>query len=33
MRATFDQALAYATERQAFGQRIADFQANRFYLA
>ncbi|WP_396655693.1 acyl-CoA dehydrogenase family protein [Microbacterium sp.] len=33
MRATFEQALAYATERHAFGQRIADFQANRFYLA
>lgn len=33
MRATFEQALAYATERQAFGKRIADFQANRFYLA
>ncbi|WP_460801991.1 acyl-CoA dehydrogenase family protein [Microbacterium sp. GXF6406] len=33
MRATFEQALAYATEREAFGQRVADFQANRFYLA
>ncbi|WP_417564330.1 acyl-CoA dehydrogenase family protein [Microbacterium sp.] len=33
MRATFDQALAYATDRRAFGERIADFQANRFYLA
>lgn len=33
MRATFDQALSYATERHAFGERIADFQANRFYLA
>ncbi|GAA3764992.1 acyl-CoA dehydrogenase family protein [Microbacterium kribbense] len=33
MRATFDQALAYACDRKAFGQRIADFQANRFYLA
>jgi acyl-CoA dehydrogenase/long-chain-acyl-CoA dehydrogenase len=33
MRATFDDALAYAMDRQAFGQRIADFQANRFYLA
>jgi len=33
MRATFEQALAYSKERQAFGQRIADFQANRFYLA
>ena len=33
MRATFEQALAYSTERKAFGQRIADFQANRFYLA
>lgn len=33
MRATFDQALAYAKQRTAFGQRIADFQANRFYLA
>ncbi len=33
MRATFDQALSYSMERTAFGQRIADFQANRFYLA
>ncbi|MHA6669390.1 acyl-CoA dehydrogenase family protein [Homoserinimonas sp. A447] len=33
MRATFEQALAYASERRAFGTRIADFQANRFYLA
>lgn len=33
MRATFDDALAYAMDRQAFGRRIADFQANRFYLA
>ncbi|AWB90225.1 acyl-CoA dehydrogenase family protein [Salinibacterium hongtaonis] len=33
MRATFEQALAYASDRRAFGQRIADFQANRFYLA
>jgi len=33
MRATFEQALEYATQRTAFGQRIADFQANRFYLA
>jgi len=33
MRATFEQALAYAGERRAFGERIADFQANRFYLA
>lgn len=33
MRATFEQALDYSKERQAFGQRIADFQANRFYLA
>ncbi|KDA05053.1 acyl-CoA dehydrogenase [Microbacterium sp. CH12i] len=33
MRATFEQALSYATERRAFGERIADFQANRFYLA
>ena len=33
MRATFEQALAYATERRAFGERVADFQANRFYLA
>ncbi|QEV98924.1 acyl-CoA dehydrogenase [Microbacterium caowuchunii] len=33
MRATFEQALAYSIERTAFDQRIADFQANRFYLA
>jgi alkylation response protein AidB-like acyl-CoA dehydrogenase len=33
MRATFDQALAYSIERKAFGQRVVDFQANRFYLA
>lgn len=33
MRATFEQALEYAMERKAFGKRIADFQANRFYLA
>ncbi|MGM7669512.1 acyl-CoA dehydrogenase family protein [Microbacterium sp. A93] len=33
MRATFEQALDYSKERHAFGQRIADFQANRFYLA
>lgn len=33
MRATFEDALAYSLERQAFGQRIVDFQANRFYLA
>lgn len=33
MRATFEQALAYSTARKAFGERIADFQANRFYLA
>ncbi|MEV4900829.1 acyl-CoA dehydrogenase family protein [Citricoccus sp. NPDC055426] len=33
MRATFEQALDYSKERRAFGQRIADFQANRFYLA
>lgn len=33
MRATFEQALAYSMERRAFGERIADFQANRFYLA
>ncbi|MDZ7885587.1 MAG: acyl-CoA dehydrogenase family protein [Mycobacterium sp.] len=32
-RRTFDRALAYACERTAFGQPIADFQANRFYLA
>lgn len=33
MRSTFEQALEYAMERKAFGKRIADFQANRFYLA
>ncbi|QEE60357.1 acyl-CoA dehydrogenase [Salinibacterium sp. dk2585] len=33
MRATFEHALSHTTERRAFGQRIADFQANRFYLA
>lgn len=33
MRSTFAQALEYSMDRQAFGQRIADFQANRFYLA
>ena len=33
MRATFDDALEYSMTRRAFGQRIADFQANRFYLA
>lgn len=33
MRATFEDALEYSMNRQAFGQRIADFQANRFYLA
>ncbi|MFV0372776.1 acyl-CoA dehydrogenase family protein [Microbacterium sp.] len=33
MRATFDAALAHARDRTAFGQRIIDFQANRFYLA
>jgi len=33
MRTTFEHALAHTTERRAFGQRIADFQANRFYLA
>lgn len=33
MSATFAEALEYSKTRQAFGQRIADFQANRFYLA
>ncbi|WP_175988764.1 acyl-CoA dehydrogenase family protein [Microbacterium tenebrionis] len=33
MRSTFDGALEHSMQRQAFGQRIADFQANRFYLA
>lgn len=33
MRRTFDTALEHALSRKAFGQRIADFQANRFYLA
>ncbi|NGP06495.1 acyl-CoA dehydrogenase [Rhodococcus sp. 14C212] len=33
MTRTFETALRYATDRTAFGQRIADFQANRFYLA
>ena len=32
-RRTFDISLAYSCDRTAFGQRIADFQANRFYLA
>jgi alkylation response protein AidB-like acyl-CoA dehydrogenase len=30
---TFETALAYATDRKAFGQPIASFQANKFYLA
>ncbi|MDR7304318.1 acyl-CoA dehydrogenase family protein [Haloactinomyces albus] len=33
MRRTFEQALNHSCDRRAFGQRIADFQANRFYLA
>lgn len=33
MRATFEQALDYSIQRHAFGQRVIDFQANRFYLA
>ncbi|GAA1466379.1 acyl-CoA dehydrogenase [Microbacterium thalassium] len=33
MRATFEDALGYAKDRRAFGQRVIDFQANRFYLA
>lgn len=33
MKATFEDALEYSMTRKAFGQRIADFQANRFYLA
>lgn len=33
MKATFEAALEYSMDRHAFGQRIADFQANRFYLA
>ena len=32
-RAAFDAALEHTTARRAFGRRIADFQANRFYLA
>ncbi|MGV9712060.1 acyl-CoA dehydrogenase family protein [Gordonia sp. NPDC003424] len=33
MRRSFDQALEHTLSRKAFGQRLADFQANRFYLA
>ncbi|GAA3724370.1 acyl-CoA dehydrogenase/long-chain-acyl-CoA dehydrogenase [Spinactinospora alkalitolerans] len=33
MRRTFEQALSHSCDRTAFGRRIADFQANRFYLA
>lgn len=33
MRRTFDAAVDHATERRVFGQRVADFQANKFYLA
>ena len=33
MRRTFEQALAHSVGRTAFGRRVADFQANRFYLA
>lgn len=33
MRRTFEQALEHTRDRTAFGTRIADFQANRFYLA
>lgn len=33
MRRSYDHALEHCRERTAFGQRIADFQANRFYLA
>ena len=33
MTRTFDTAMRYATDRTAFGQSIASFQANRFYLA
>ena len=33
MRRAFETALTHAIDRTAFGQRIADFQANRFYLA
>ncbi|GAA3739649.1 acyl-CoA dehydrogenase/long-chain-acyl-CoA dehydrogenase [Spinactinospora alkalitolerans] len=33
MRRTFEQALDHTRNRTAFGTRIADFQANRFYLA
>ena len=32
-RSVFDQALAYASDRQAFGQRIGSFQHNRFAIA
>lgn len=33
MRRAFDLALAHSKDRKAFGQRVIDFQANRFYLA
>jgi alkylation response protein AidB-like acyl-CoA dehydrogenase len=33
MTRAFDIALTYSMDRRAFGQPIADFQANRFYLA
>jgi alkylation response protein AidB-like acyl-CoA dehydrogenase len=33
MRRTFASALQHTVDRNAFGQRLADFQANRFYLA
>ena len=32
-RGAFEEAMAYAQERQQFGQPIADFQAIQFYLA
>ncbi len=32
-RAALEEAMAYVTERQQFGQRIADFQATKFKLA
>ncbi|RCW45961.1 acyl-CoA dehydrogenase/long-chain-acyl-CoA dehydrogenase [Halopolyspora algeriensis] len=33
LRRTFEQGLSHSCQRTAFGRRIADFQANRFYLA
>ncbi|MEE2034880.1 acyl-CoA dehydrogenase family protein [Rhodococcus chondri] len=33
MTRTFETALQHSVDRNAFGRRLADFQANRFYLA